>query len=151
LIRISKSAELKGKNGKVPVSNYLSTTPWRRMAEWRYSSTVLDLGTRWRLVVGFKPLPLNLQGKSPPVPTGWAPELVSMLWRGKKSCSCRGPNPYCPVRSPSLYWLGYRGSIVLSNFAYIQAKAIREKYPFVEILRVLIVWFLGHLMTLFQL
>jgi hypothetical protein len=27
LIRISKSAELKGKNGKVPVSNYLSTTP----------------------------------------------------------------------------------------------------------------------------
>jgi hypothetical protein len=26
--------------------------------EWRYSSTILDLGTRWRWVVSFTPLPL---------------------------------------------------------------------------------------------
>jgi hypothetical protein len=26
--------------------------------EWSYSSTILDLGTRWRSVVSFKPLPL---------------------------------------------------------------------------------------------
>jgi hypothetical protein len=28
-----------------PVLNYLSTTPWKRMVEWRYSSTILDFGT----------------------------------------------------------------------------------------------------------
>jgi hypothetical protein len=29
--------------------------PWRRMVEWSYSSTILDLGTRWRRVVSFTP------------------------------------------------------------------------------------------------
>jgi hypothetical protein len=28
--------------------NELSAMPWRHMGEWRYSSTFLDLGTRWR-------------------------------------------------------------------------------------------------------
>jgi hypothetical protein len=28
------------------------------MGEWRYSSTILDLGIRWRLVVNFTPQPL---------------------------------------------------------------------------------------------
>jgi hypothetical protein len=28
------------------------------MGEWRYSSTIINLGTRWRLVVSFTPLPL---------------------------------------------------------------------------------------------
>jgi hypothetical protein len=32
--------------------------PWRRMGELRYSSTILDLGTRWRWVVSFMPRPL---------------------------------------------------------------------------------------------
>jgi hypothetical protein len=36
----------------------LSTTPRRRMEEWNYNSTILDLGTRWRWVVSFKPRPL---------------------------------------------------------------------------------------------
>jgi hypothetical protein len=27
--------------------------PWRRMGEWRYRSTILDLDTRWRWVVSF--------------------------------------------------------------------------------------------------
>jgi hypothetical protein len=34
------------------------------MREWQYSSTFIDLGTRWRLVVSFTPQPLYLQGKS---------------------------------------------------------------------------------------
>jgi hypothetical protein len=34
------------------------------MWEWRYSSTILDLCTRWMWVVSFKPLPLYPQAKS---------------------------------------------------------------------------------------
>jgi hypothetical protein len=52
--------------GKVfPVLNYLTTTPWRHMQEWRYNSTSPDLGTRWRLVISFTPLPLYPRRKSP--------------------------------------------------------------------------------------
>jgi hypothetical protein len=32
--------------------------PWSRMGERRYSSTILNLGTIWRWVVNFMPLPL---------------------------------------------------------------------------------------------
>jgi hypothetical protein len=35
------------------------------MGEWSYSSAILDLGTRWRRVVGFKPPSLYPQGKCP--------------------------------------------------------------------------------------
>jgi hypothetical protein len=45
--------------GKVVVLNYLSTLPWRHMGEWRYRSTFLDLGARWRWVVSFPRYPLN--------------------------------------------------------------------------------------------
>jgi hypothetical protein len=37
------------------VLNYLSTTPWKCMGEWRYSFTVLDLDTSWMWVVSFTP------------------------------------------------------------------------------------------------
>jgi hypothetical protein len=43
----------------------LSTTPWRRMGEWRYSSTILDLSVRWRWLVSFTPQPLYPRGNSP--------------------------------------------------------------------------------------
>jgi hypothetical protein len=33
--------------------------------EWRYSSTILDLGTRWRWVVSFPPLPLYPAERAP--------------------------------------------------------------------------------------
>jgi hypothetical protein len=35
------------------------------MREWRYDSTILDLGTRWRRMVGLSPQPLYPQEKSP--------------------------------------------------------------------------------------
>jgi hypothetical protein len=35
------------------------------MGEWRYSSTILDLGTRWMWVVSFTPRPLDPREKSP--------------------------------------------------------------------------------------
>jgi hypothetical protein len=34
------------------------------MEEWRYSSTVLILGVRWRRVVSFTPLPLYRRGNN---------------------------------------------------------------------------------------
>jgi hypothetical protein len=38
-------------NGEVvPVLNSLSTLPWRHMREWRYSSTIRHVSTRWRWV-----------------------------------------------------------------------------------------------------
>jgi hypothetical protein len=38
------------------------------MEEWRYSSTILDLGIRWRWVVSFMPQPFSPWGKSPQYP-----------------------------------------------------------------------------------
>jgi hypothetical protein len=35
---------------------------WRHMEESRYSSTILDLGIRWRWIVSFTPLPLYPRG-----------------------------------------------------------------------------------------
>jgi hypothetical protein len=56
--------------------------PWRRMREWRYSSTILYLGTRWRWVVIFTPLPLYSRGNNPRWPLdrtlGWP---QSRSWR----------------------------------------------------------------------
>jgi hypothetical protein len=43
---------------KLVTRNYLSTTPWKHMGEWRHSSTFLDLGTGWRWTVSFTPRPL---------------------------------------------------------------------------------------------
>jgi hypothetical protein len=40
---------------------YSSISPWRIMREWRYSSTILFLGARWRWVV----LSLNPRGNNP--------------------------------------------------------------------------------------
>jgi hypothetical protein len=39
--------------------------PWRHMGEWRYSSTILDPGTRWRWVVKFMPRSFYPHGNSP--------------------------------------------------------------------------------------
>jgi hypothetical protein len=51
--------------GKVPVLNWVSTVPWRRVGEWRYSCTIPDLGTRWRWVVSLTRWRLYHCGKSP--------------------------------------------------------------------------------------
>jgi hypothetical protein len=40
----------------------------RHMREWRYSSTILDLGTRWRWVVNFTTRPLYPRWNSPRYP-----------------------------------------------------------------------------------
>jgi hypothetical protein len=58
-----------GKNVKaVLVLNYLSPMPWWHMGEWRYSSTILDLSTRWWWVVSFMSMSLYHQGNIPRYP-----------------------------------------------------------------------------------
>jgi hypothetical protein len=50
--------ESQGKAKMFPVLNQSSTTPWRRMEELRYSSTIPDVGTRWTWVVSLRSRPL---------------------------------------------------------------------------------------------
>jgi hypothetical protein len=53
----------------VPVLNYLSSTPWRRMGEWVYRSKFFFyFYTSWRWVVSFTPQPLYPRGRSPRYP-----------------------------------------------------------------------------------
>jgi hypothetical protein len=55
-------SELVNGNGNVPMLNQLSIMPWRHMGEWLYGSTILDLSTRWRWVVGSTPWSLYPRG-----------------------------------------------------------------------------------------
>jgi hypothetical protein len=48
--------------------NLLNTKSWWRKGEWRYSSTILDLGIRWRWAVSFTPQPLYSRRKIPRQP-----------------------------------------------------------------------------------
>jgi hypothetical protein len=47
------------------VLNLASTMLRRRMGKWRYSFTIINLGTRWRWVVSFTHLSFSLRGNSP--------------------------------------------------------------------------------------
>jgi hypothetical protein len=80
--------------------------------ELRYSSTILVLGTRWRLVLRFTLLPLYLPGKEPPVPMDRR-MVESHSWSGR--CGVEKnvlplPGIEAQPSSPSLYPLSYPGS-----------------------------------------
>jgi hypothetical protein len=49
---------------RIAVPTELSTAPRRRVRKWRYSSTILDLGTRWRWVVSFTSRQIYPRGNS---------------------------------------------------------------------------------------
>jgi hypothetical protein len=78
-------------------------------AEWRYSSTVFHLRTRWLWVVSFMPQPLYLQGKSLGCP--WCRRLSaskSPFWRcGEENNLLTLPEIKPRPSSPSLYNLSY--------------------------------------------
>jgi hypothetical protein len=50
-------------NKAVSVLNWLNTTPWRYMGQWRYNS-IIDFGTSWRWVVSSTTRPLYHGRKS---------------------------------------------------------------------------------------
>jgi hypothetical protein len=75
----------------------------------RYSSTILDLGSRWSCVVSSMPRPLYPSETAPGAHLigGWVcsrAALDAVEWR-KISCLCRESNSGHPARSPSLHSL----------------------------------------------
>jgi hypothetical protein len=87
---------------------YLSTMPWRHMGEWRYSSTLLGLGTRYRSVVTFT-TPATLLPRYPFDRKLGGPQSGSWRFREKKKKMLLWGKlkPGSPARSPSLYRLRY--------------------------------------------
>jgi hypothetical protein len=90
--------------------------PWRRMGEWRYSSTFLDPGTRCKRVVIFRPVPLYPRGKGPRYP------LDRRLGGAQRRSGRCGEEENLalpaielgrPGRSPSLYRLSYPDSLYM--------------------------------------
>jgi hypothetical protein len=79
------------------------------MEEWRYSSIILDLGTRWSSVVSFTPRPLYPRGRrhrySLDRALGGPYVWSGRLWGTEKSLALPGIEP-----QPSLYRLSYLGS-----------------------------------------
>jgi hypothetical protein len=81
------------------------------MGEWRYTSTILDLGTRWRLVVSFKPRPLLYpRGKSPLYPLDrrlGGPQSRSGRCEDEKNLAVLGiepwPSSYTDWATPTPY------------------------------------------------
>jgi hypothetical protein len=88
--------------------NNVSTMLWTHTGEWRYSSTILDLCTRWRWVVSFYP-----QEKGP-----WysldrrlcGPRVNLDTTEKRKNLARQDWNPSCPACSPQLYQLSYPDS-----------------------------------------
>jgi hypothetical protein len=63
------------------------------MMEWRYSSTILDLGTRWRWMVSFTPRLLYPQGKIP-----WYHLIVALGGLKGLSGHCGVEKNFLPLR-----------------------------------------------------
>jgi hypothetical protein len=96
--------------------------PWRHMGEWRYSSTILDIGTRWRWVVSFTPLPLNPRGKTLRYPLDRRLDAVEE----RQILNCRESKPGRRARR-------YTGSLVIRLFVKIEV-------PMAVIMKSTVVW-----------
>jgi hypothetical protein len=90
-----------------------STTPWRCIGEWRYSSTrswplhLMEMSGQLHSPAALFP------GKESMVPigqeAGWTPEPVwTRWWREKFSVPTRTRTPDHPARSSALYRLSYQ-------------------------------------------
>jgi hypothetical protein len=93
----------------------INRTPLRRMGECWYNFIILDLGTSWRWVVSFTPLPLYPWGKSLRYPLDRVGPRASLdtVEKRKFACSYRESNTGHPVCTPSLYGRQYPGSWLL--------------------------------------
>jgi hypothetical protein len=80
------------------------------MEEWRYSSTILDFGTRWRRVIIFTPQPLKPGGRSPRNPLNRRTQSPSRCCGVQKSLSLArnrtsAVQPYPVAISTELSWI----------------------------------------------
>jgi hypothetical protein len=83
------------------------------MREWRFCSSILGIGARWRWMVSFTPQPLYSRGRRPgtlsigglvgPTAALDAVEYIKITFSYRKSNNGR------QARSPSLNWLSYPG------------------------------------------
>jgi hypothetical protein len=98
----------------VPVLKWLSITPWWHRGEWMYSSTILDLGTRWRWVASFTLLPLY-----PRYPLDRRLGRLQSRpgrCREKTLCPCWESNPARTACRPSLWQLNYPVQLPISDW-----------------------------------
>jgi hypothetical protein len=93
--------------------------PWRHRGKWRYSSNILDLGTRLRWVVSFTPRPHYPRGKSLRYP------LDRRLGGGGSRSGRCGLDKILPLLGnearpcdPSLYRRSYPGSPIPFRSAF---------------------------------
>jgi hypothetical protein len=92
------------------------------MGEWRYSSTLLELGTRWMCVQLHAPVALPLGQISPGshCKGGWMGTRTGLDVMKRKIFRLRGEsNPGRLARSLSLYRLSYSGSYIYIMHTYI--------------------------------
>jgi hypothetical protein len=83
--------------------------PWRHMGEWRYSSTILYLGTTWNWLVSFTSLPLYPQVNNPLYPLDRRlGGLQSRSGRCGEEENLSLPWTELGTSSPSLYRLSYQ-------------------------------------------
>jgi hypothetical protein len=90
-------------DGKVvPMLHKLSVIPWRCLGSGSIDPHIVKIGTTWKRVVSFRPLPFYSHGNSPL----WqldlrlvSPELVWALWT-KVSCPCRESKPTSSALQP---------------------------------------------------
>jgi hypothetical protein len=81
---------------------------WKHMGGWRYSSTLLDLGTDGGEWSASHPGTRWIEN--------WLDRRAGLypVEKRKISCPCRESNPGRPSRSPSLYWLSSTFLLVVS-------------------------------------
>jgi hypothetical protein len=85
------------------------TTPWRHMGGRKYSSTILDLNTRWRWAVSSYGRFNSGEGALGTLEVRWVPEANWTLRRSETSCSRQEYIDHWSY-SPSPYRLSYPGS-----------------------------------------
>jgi hypothetical protein len=131
-----------GKGGLLPrgqsgrgVKLKLSTTPWRRVGEWRHSSTFLDLCIRWRWVVSIMSRSLYPRGKCTWYPldrTLGGPQSRSGRYAVEKNISRPEIEPR--PSSPSLYRLSYP-ALKISKLAFILWTGIYRTFLGLRVVR----------------
>jgi hypothetical protein len=95
----------------VLIETYKSSESESWQKRWKYISTILDLGTRWRQVVSFMPRPLYPWGNCHQCPLDRRldrPQSQSWCYGEEKHFASAGNQALAsqPI-SPLLYWLSY--------------------------------------------
>jgi hypothetical protein len=113
--------------------------PWRRMGEWRYSSTILDLGTRWRWVVSYTPRPLYPEEILPGTHWigGWVgPRAGLDVVEKRKILALSGfePRRSCPLPVTNIQ------CYVIASLSQLKRWVSRESRPALRIKRFILSW-----------